>query len=269
MKHAIKIRTICNEVTQPNVSLTPRMPKRWHKNRQTTRKSTANYLHRFDHIYWKNAHQNQRRQRTFLCQLENKILNSLIHERIQVSTWTWNDGMYQLYHNVVTTLRNKKLHTIFGHQVSMKHAWKRGRYIAWRQINNTRQKHQGGNVTVRITMLTTVTRTLRRQHIRSCLRLHTCYSYSTDYFCMPLVRHLGLISVPRLSLFCYETHGMRPSVLWIHVSECVLLYRCKGLVVKLIRYRNEEKWLYWSSSSNLSGCTKAANGDGGRVDAYI
>jgi len=25
----------------------------------------------------------------------------------------------------------------------------------------------------------------------------------------------------------------------------------------LIRYRNEEKWLHWSSSSNRSGCTKA------------
>jgi len=64
-------RTICNEVTQPNEYR--RHMTTATRNRQTSRKSTANYLHHFDHIYWKNAHQNQRRQRTFLCHLENKL----------------------------------------------------------------------------------------------------------------------------------------------------------------------------------------------------
>lgn len=59
---------------QLNISEMSRMPKRSTKqHRQTWRESTANYLHRFDHNYWTNALQNQRRQRAFLCRLENKI----------------------------------------------------------------------------------------------------------------------------------------------------------------------------------------------------
>jgi len=172
-KLIVNLNVKCNKTR-----MTERYATKWHNRVSVKRHECrhtklhinlpANYLHRFDHIYWKNAHQNQRRQRTFLCQLDNKILNSLTHDCIQVSTWTWNDVVQQLADRSTTVdiydmrwdwnMHEKQAGILLNDRSTTQDKNTKAVMLQWQRKSLTTTLH------------------IQRLNDEHCLVLHVCYS---------------------------------------------------------------------------------------------